>query len=69
MLQVEKLGRDMIAGKPISDANAKILNEHFKVPIDPITGLRIDKDGRTVQMRSTGLCSNKWLLNWPRASR
>ena len=44
MLHVEKLGRDMIASKPISAANAKILNEHFKVPIEPVSGLRIDNE-------------------------
>ncbi len=44
MLHIEKLGRDMIAGKPISEANAKILNGYFEVPIDPETGVRIDKE-------------------------
>ena len=46
LLEVEKLGRDLIAGKPISDANAKILNEYFKCPKDPVTGCRVSDETR-----------------------
>lgn len=44
MLHVETFGRDMVAGKPISASDAKILDEYFKHPLDPVTGWRADEE-------------------------
>ncbi len=44
MLQAERLGRDMIAGKAIPDSSPKILDEHYELIKDPITGLRWNKE-------------------------
>ncbi len=44
MLDVERLGRDMIAGKAIPEASAKIVDEHFKLIKDPITGWRWNEE-------------------------
>lgn len=56
MLLVERLGRDMVAGKAIPSASVKILDKHFKLPNDPVTGLRLEQDAVRASVEAIERC-------------
>ncbi len=44
MLNVEQLGRDLIARRAIPAASANILDQHFQIPRDPASGSRMSEE-------------------------